>query len=276
MTQGPTNDQKHTSYGITIKRDLDTPKQEDDGSFNSSHPEVPVSEDAERLGHCKPPVIDHTPALPALEQAKEQAQAKGNDLLAALLAKAGEAARELAKKVGISQKERAPRGEKKKVSLIEIVPAPSPCPVIWTQADVLSDEEFIKRTISSIDYNEHSSGSIHSEESKRLFWANGGARYIEIGLMYGPAFDNLRADKIRAVRIKNNPALQEIIEGEWKRNQSTFPYDAKVYVAGLPTVEKFIAIAAAEHREADLMWMEERIENIHPAPEEDEEKEEDQ
>lgn len=277
MTQGPTNDQ-HSSYGITIKRE-DTPKKEDDGSFQSSHPEVPVSKDAERLGHTRPPVIDHTPAQPALEQAAEQAQEKGNDKLAALLAKAGEAARELAKKVGIGQAERAnnsPRGAKKKPSIIEQASPGNPCPVIWTQADVVSDEEFIKRTIASIDYNEHSSGLIHSEELKRLFWANGGSKYLEIGLLYGPAFDMLRADKIRAHRIRNapvfeGPAPEEVIGVEWKRNQShLLSYDVQTYVAGLPTVAKFLAIAEAEHREADLMWMEDGL----PLPSQDNEEEE--
>jgi hypothetical protein len=272
MTQGPTNDQSHTSYGITIKRDIE-PKKEDDGSFQSSRPEVPVSRDAERLGHTKPPVIDHTPAQPALEQAEEQAQEKGNDKLAALLAKAGEAAKELAKKVGIGQSERAPRSSKKKASLIEEAPSIISCPVIWTQDDVLSDEEFIKRTIESCDYDEHKLG-LHSEEMKRYFYANGGSKYIAIGLQYGAAFSMCRADKIRAVQIKNNPLPKETVEVEYKRNQSTFPYDVQTYVAGLPTVGKFLAIAAAEHREADLMWMEDAIENVSHIREEDEEKEE--
>jgi hypothetical protein len=251
MTQGPTNDQSHSSYGITIKRDVEPKGKEDDGFESLSRPEVPVSQDAERLGHTKPPVVDHTPAEPALEQAQEEAQAKGNNKLAALLAKAGEAAKELAAKAFRKEieTERSGKNKKKISSVIEEAAVVPTCPVIWAQEDVVSDEEFIKRTIGSYDYNQHSSGFIHAEEIKRLFWANGGQRYLEAGLGYGAAFDQMRADKIRTVRIKNNPIPQ------MEDQKNTFPYDAKIYVAGLPTLDKFLAIEAAGHREADYLWM---------------------
>jgi hypothetical protein len=40
---------------------------------------------------------------------------------------------------------------------------------------------------------------IYAEEGKRLFWANGGERYMTPKGDYGTAFDNLRAEKLRAL-----------------------------------------------------------------------------
>ncbi|MER3478883.1 MAG: hypothetical protein C4287_23495 [Leptolyngbya sp. ERB_1_2] len=68
---------------------------------------------------------------------------------------------------------------------------PSIVRVQFTEGDVCDERTFIIRTRSS---------DIHSEEMKRLFWANGGEKYLVLGLSYASAFANLRNDKMKSIK----------------------------------------------------------------------------
>jgi hypothetical protein len=57
--------------------------------------------------------------------------------------------------------------------------------------DVCDDRTFIVKTRS---------GDYHTPEMKRLFWANGGERFMVAGLTYAQAFTNLRTEKMRNIR----------------------------------------------------------------------------
>lgn len=81
-------------------------------------------------------------------------------------------------------------------------PLPSPTAVAkergqpqFQPEDVLSDEEFIKRT-RTID--------LQSEEARRLFYANGGGQYrnSSFPLTFANAWDMLRQQKLRNLRKK--------------------------------------------------------------------------
>jgi len=115
---------------------------------------------------------------------------KREEKLAALIVKAEESAkqavvRSTAKKEGrilVSK----PRAYKKSETIIVRVHVG-----YFTPDDVCNDAmTFIIRTRSS---------DIHTPEMKALFWANGGADYMEAGLGYATAFYNLRSDKTKLI-----------------------------------------------------------------------------
>ena len=57
--------------------------------------------------------------------------------------------------------------------------------------DVCDDSTFVRKTIR---------GELHTNEYKRLFWANGGEKHLVGGLTYAQAFCNLRNEKLRILR----------------------------------------------------------------------------
>ena len=161
-------------YGLNIKRN-DIPKA-DDESFQSPRPQIKETKDQERLKEVYlPPEVNHDPAAPVVEHVVSTIKSKGNNRLAELIALATEKAKQSARaeeneKLGYS----SPRVKPEKIEKVR------GSQVIITDDDKCDDEIFIRRTMS---------GDIHSEEFKRLFYANGGKEYVEkTGLLYAQAF----------------------------------------------------------------------------------------
>lgn len=138
--------------------------------------------------HITPKVRDNTPAPSVRELAKQSADPKVVAMLEkqeASLQKAKEAfARSQAQKEG-KPLPKATRVRKAK--------APVPCVirVQFNPEDVCDAATFIKRTVT---------GDYHSPEMKRLFYANGGEKYLLAGLSYANAFSVLRQDKMKELR----------------------------------------------------------------------------
>lgn len=164
----------------------------------------------------------------------------GEEYLASLL----DMAKELAELRAENQPATTHKGKKNKQPLSAATPF---IPPSFTEEDVVSDEEFIRRTRSYIRSMRESPDSpiveskyegydIYAEEGKRLFWANGGERYMRPFGDYGTAFDNLRAEKLRAV------SKQSVISPA-----PTAPQRVRVLrLPGTPTQRKWKAQQAAE------------------------------
>lgn len=227
--------------GLTIKRPEGAPK-EDEG-FKTTRPSLPESPDAVRLQHVTPPVIDHTPAKPVFEQAIAKAQGQGNSRLAELLAKAEEQAKAEAKaieKVRRTTTNGPVRAPKVKDLALATTTEPT---ILFTGADKCDDETFIKRAMGN---------DIHQVDMKRLFFANGGQAYLDTGLLYAQAFDNLRRAKQNTIRAKQ--FAQRGVTPKPVPQQ-----DFKTFVPGLPTTEdryrRAFAIEDAKRRVENENWL---------------------
>ncbi len=137
-------------------------------------------------GYTTPTQRDNTPAKSLVQKAKES----GSEKLAALIAKAEENAK---KAVARAEALRAGKTipSQKRVKKSEAVPVVQVGH--FNPEDVCDEKTFIIRTRSS---------DIHSEEMKRLFWANGGKKFIDAGLGYASAYANLRNEKMKALNQK--------------------------------------------------------------------------
>lgn len=151
--------------------------------FESPRPAFQQPANAELL---TPQERDNSPAKSLSQQAREG----GNESLAKLIAKGEEAAKMFEARQKALKEGRplpsAPRKPRKKNDTAPTVEVGS-----FGPEDVLSDRDFIIRTRSS---------DIHSDEMRRLFWANGGEKWIRAGLGYAAAYTNLRNDKMKAIR----------------------------------------------------------------------------
>lgn len=137
--------------------------------------------------------------------------ATGNVDLAAMIAATQAAARAHAKLVEHEAKPRASRVSK---TPTVVAPARVLAPLFQPE-DVVGDAEFIKRTRSI---------EIHTPEAKALFHANGGSKFLSVGLSYAQSYDMLRKEKM--VRPVGNAT-------PYHRATST-PTNAKIMVPGMP------------------------------------------
>lgn len=131
---------------------------------------------------------DNTPAKSLVQQAKET----GNDKLAEMIAKAQESAKKAAEIAAAKREGRKLPSTPRKPS------AKKDTPIVvqvghFNPEDVLDARSFIIRTRSS---------DIHTDEMRRLFWANGGEKYIKAGLGYAAAYTNLRNEKMKELQKK--------------------------------------------------------------------------
>lgn len=131
---------------------------------------------------------DNTPAKSLVQQAKDS----GNDKLAALIAKAQEDAKLAAKRAEERKAGKPMTVQKRKERTVKA--APTVAAAVQGEfgpEDVCDDRTFIIRTRS---------GDFHTDEMKRLFWANGGLAYMKAGLSYASAFTNMRTDKLKSAK----------------------------------------------------------------------------
>src|SRR5262249_13409240 len=131
---------------------------------------------------------DNTPSPTLVEKAKSE----GNDKLAEMIAKAQASAKAAAERAAAKREGRTlpsvPRKPSKKKETPIVVQVGH-----FNPEDVCDERNFIIRTRSS---------DIHSDEMRRLFWANGGEKYIKAGLGYAAAYTNLRNDKMKSIQRK--------------------------------------------------------------------------
>ena len=158
-------------------------QQED--RFQAPRPAYNAPENAE---HLTPKVKDNTPAPSIVESAKKS----GDPKLVAMMEKwevSQAKAREAFEKAQARKEGRA----LPKVSRVRKPKAPvnTVIPVQFNSDDVCDPASFIKRTVT---------GDYHSPEMKRLFFANGGERYLKAGLSYANAFSNLRQDMMKQLQ----------------------------------------------------------------------------
>lgn len=148
----------------------------------------PTYQAPQNADYMKQEVKDNTPAKSLLQKAKEE----GNDKLVQLLEKAEASAkaaveRAKAKSEGRKLPSTPTKRKEKKSEPVKVQVGH------FNPEDVCDDRTFVIRTRSS---------DIHTEEMKRLFWANGGEKFMKVGLGYASAFSNLRQEKIKAIQKK--------------------------------------------------------------------------
>jgi hypothetical protein len=219
------------TLGLTIKR----PEQEnnpliENNDFKSPPPSfIPSKETA-----TEPPIKNSEPAKPILQKMSEDAKAEGNNILSAILAKADQAIHSF-------------KGAACKISHSNALISSSPPPALpyipTTDNDILSDDDFIRKTMG---------GDIHQPEQKRYFYANGGKKFLDTGLLYAQAFSLLRKEKIERLRINK-------LGGRNKSNQIKRVIEERSYVSGVPTYQdrlnKAYAEKLANKREDDARWL---------------------
>ena len=247
--------------GLTIKR----PEviKEDDGSFQSLRPNVSAPPDAIRLAEVySPPVVDHTPAVPINDQIIEKAKEAGKNKLAELFERAAERAKQSALLIEVARR-RETNGPSKprksssssSVSSPNVIPAAtkSEPQILFSEEDECeNDEEFIKRTLN---------GDYHSTELKRIFFAAGIQKYLDIGLLYPAACDQLRREamiRLRASKMMtNNPSTFS------RSSVEITSSEVSIYVAGLPTMDQMIAKENAEQdakkRKRNELWLSQEL-----------------
>lgn len=120
---------------------------------------------------------------------------------------------------------------------------------------VVSDEEFIRRTRGSVYGTtkgiDSIAGTIHNNETKKLFWANGGMIYFNEYDTLAQAFDRLRQDKLASLR--------GTLAAEYKRARR-LEGDYRTFVPGGYEAAQKIreqAIDKAVKRTKDIDWMSE-------------------
>jgi hypothetical protein len=215
------------TYGLTIKRETTAPNTDDDSFPNPRPPIVSPSKPVQFKSSNK----DHTPAPSLVERARQQ----GNHKLAELLQQATQHAKHHARKA----EDQPQRREKKPSGVIGVVKKHIPTSH-YDESHICDDLTFIQRT-RCLD--------AHSAEMKALFYANGGQRYMDLGMVYGAALDMLRRDKAAKLRASNSSI-----------NAPVDKLSGKAYVPGLPTPAQLTARENAEKdavkRQLDKAWLE--------------------